>query len=100
MNPPIQPTAEAAAQKVMDTLDWSDPSLVTEADLQVLTNAIEELICSREALASYSASQEVLRGVERLPDCCEHGTSECIGELVRNRAIEAARNACEKFPKP
>ena len=63
---------------------------------------IEWKMASREALAAYSASQEVLRSVEEADDC-ENGMdcSQSHASMAQHEVfVEAAKTACEKFPKP
>ena len=106
MNPPIQPTAEQreAAKEMLGYVVMrvcphrSDMTcLCGEIVEEDATRILARLLSSREALAAYSASQEVLRSVEgSLGRTVKHGVSYPGLE----DAVIAARLACEKFPKP
>ena len=107
---PIQPTAEEAEeQRKVDLEDILDGDLTY---IQRRT-ALLEFISSREALAAYSASQEVLRSVEDVPnrfywdekslpagETNERSVIEAELDQMREGLVEAAKTACEKFPKP
>ena len=54
---------------------------------------MRDLLAQREALAAYSASQEVLRSVEEAPDGYDYDQRKHLKDV-------AAKTACEKFPKP
>ena len=115
--PPIQPTAEQreAAWNIVNghysEAHGPDCGIPCGCDNLIIIETFANTLAHREALAAYSASQEVLRSVEQVEVNLLAHKDEKAGLSSQDvewrqtaygayKAVAAAKTACEKFPKP